>query len=757
MEQMKYLSKIFCPFVFILLLHNYANGQCWKQMTVGNMIIAVKDDGTLWGWGTNTNAQLGLGFTSGSQKALQIGTDNDWDTVMSCQNTTLARKIDGSLWGWGLNGDAELGIGMYGVRSSPILVSSTPGWRAVSSSAGAFYVAIKADGTIWGWGENSHNQLGFTTPSEQTTPAQISSLTDWKKIACGFNHVIALKTDGTLWGWGNNQFNEVSNAATPNIQPVPIQIGTANNWADVSAGANFSIAVKTDGTLWTWGINGDGQLGVGDQTTHTTQVQVGTATDWMSVFAGVDHAIAAKTDSTLWGWGRNSTAALGYTSPVIQTSPASLGFGNIHWKLIAPGFRFTTILKTDNSIWASGMNNWDLLGVGTVGGNITSFKKAGPMNYAPYVPALGGGSSVLASSCDSDYKGYFSFGDALTLNRRLLAIDPKGNNGSFSITYDSSRNTNSSPLLQTNTTHATSLMGRLVTVTYSGSIASGNGISLRFYYSASDSTNSSNALDPWISTHPGTIKRWAWVKYEGDATTTVANQQPDGFSGTFKIGVPDTSGSENGLRFAEFRGLRNFSTFAGFAYANITNSAFINQSLPVTISQFSAYPQGTTSLLRWTTNSESNNKGFFIERSNNSLDWQLIGSVSSLAPNGNSTTKTNYSFTDHAPKTEKNFYRLKQEDRDGKFSYSSIELVTFKDGQSITIFPNPAKEVFYLSGMKGGETVSIYSLVGSLIRTEKIPGRGTYHLPLGGVSKGTYLVKVYSTNNETRNFRLIVE
>ena len=752
--------KVAYMLLFSLLLNCFNGiGQCWKQTAAGGtFIMALKDDGTIWGWGANINGQLGLGNTTSPQNnTIQMGTDNNWDTLIAFSNSTLARKTDGSLWGWGLNGDGELGIGAFGQITAPVLVSNPSEWRSITSSIGAFAVAIKSDGTLWGWGANHRSQLGIANTDDQMSPVQISTSTDWKKIACGYTHVIALKNDGTIWGWGDNLFNQVSNGAASGIQPTPVQIGSASDWTDIAAGDGFTIAIKTNGTLWSWGKNNIGQLGVGNTNTITTQVQVGTGTDWLSVFAAIDHVVAAKTDSTLWGWGLNTSGELGHTNATVQTAPASLGIGTVSWTSLALGFRYTLVLKSDKSIWASGNNSnngWSLLANGISGGNITSFAKAAPLNYSPYVPTLGGGATLLSASCDSNLTGYYSYGQALFLNRKLFAIQPKGNTGSFTVTYDSSRNTNSSPLLQTDATHATSLMGRLVTVTYSGTI--NNGVTVRFYYSATDSTNTSNALDAWISAHPGTIKQWAWVKYEGDAATLVSNQTPDGFNGMFSMYRPNIIGSENGVRFAEFRNLSSFSTFGGLAYANLTNTPF-NFVVPITMRYFTAYPQGMTTILKWTTASESNNHGFAIERSDNSLNWQTIGYVLSQASGGNSVADIQYGYTDNNPTTGTNYYRLKQEDKDGKTSFSRIASVTFNNHHVIRVYPNPAKEIFYVSGMNGEETVSIYTVFGQLQRRERIPGRGTYHLSLEGLPKGMYIVKVSKKTTGSKNFKLIVE
>jgi alpha-tubulin suppressor-like RCC1 family protein len=193
----------------------------------------------------------------------------------------------------------------------------------------------------------------------------------WKEVSAQNNHIVALKTDGTLWTWGSNNAGQLGDNTTIN-KNVPTQIGTANNWKSVSAGEEFSAAIKSDGTLWTWGNNAQGELGNGTTVNKLIPTQVGTATNWAFISAGAQHIIAKKTDGTLWIWGALSIHLDGDGEPIVDASstiPTEIGTG-FNWttsQVSAGGFH-NLALKPDGSLWAWGNNLFYQLG----NGNTTS-------------------------------------------------------------------------------------------------------------------------------------------------------------------------------------------------------------------------------------------------------------------------------------------------------------------------------------------------------------------------------------------------
>jgi hypothetical protein len=301
----------------------------WKQSSQGDYIgVAIKTDGTIWTWGRNVNGSLGLGNTTDYSSPKQVGALTTWDKVTCSIGTTggsmLAVQTDGTLWTWGL-GSSIMGLGNATSYSSPKQIGALTNWSKVSrhkfNSA-----AIKTDGTLWTWGTGTKGQLGTGAVASKSSPVQVGALTNWATVSCGAYHMMAVKTDGTLWAWGYNNNGQLgSNNLTSYSSP--IQIGASTNWLAVAAGQYTSLAIKTDGTLWSWGSAGSfGQGGLGDAVTRSSPTQVGALTNWSAVSIGGQHVHALKTNGTLWSWGRGGPQlGLGPGNSTYYSSPVQAG------------------------------------------------------------------------------------------------------------------------------------------------------------------------------------------------------------------------------------------------------------------------------------------------------------------------------------------------------------------------------------------------------------------------------------------------
>jgi alpha-tubulin suppressor-like RCC1 family protein len=325
----------------------------WKNVVLGDTdSFGLKIDGTLWAWGSNLDGVSGFGTLVGRSSPVQVGVLTNWKSVSHWrngnENSASFIKTDGTLWSCGGNLNGQLGVGNTVKRSSPVQVGSLADWKQVWQGTTSA-AAVKLDGTLWTWGANGAGQLGSGTITSRSSPVQVGLLSDWKHVST-CNHpnsaltsMLATKTDGTLWAWGANNIGQLGlGDLVPRSSPV--QVGSLTNWKHVySVTAPFSgepitYATKTDGSLWAWGYNNNGELGLGDITPRSSPVQVGSLTDWanlnFSIESNTTVCVATKTDGTLWVWGYdgNSTGDLGFVAGGSFSSPVQIG-SRTDWKL----------------------------------------------------------------------------------------------------------------------------------------------------------------------------------------------------------------------------------------------------------------------------------------------------------------------------------------------------------------------------------------------------------------------------------------
>lgn len=321
----------------------------WSKVGAGKYQSgSIKTNGTLWTWGINGSGQLGDGTTVTKSSPIQVGSLSNWSQVEFGNYFCASIKTDGTLWSWGYNNLGQLGNNSAVSRSSPVQVGSLTDWSQVSGGAD-HCVSVKTDGTLWTWGYNRFGQLGTGTASLTifvSSPTQVGALTDWSKISAGGQHCVAIKTDGTLWAWGLNDFNQLGINQNQINKSSPTQIGALTTWSQVSCGYKFSSAVKTDGTLWTWGQAYFGQLGNNNSSINnvSSPIQVGALTNWSKIACGLRHMIAIKTDGTLWAWGSNQRGQIGDSTIVYRSSPVQVG-SLTTWSAISCGAKHNVTLE----------------------------------------------------------------------------------------------------------------------------------------------------------------------------------------------------------------------------------------------------------------------------------------------------------------------------------------------------------------------------------------------------------------------------
>jgi len=348
----------------------------------------------LQAWGQNENfGQTGLNNLTIYSSPKQVGSLTDWVSTRSGPNHSAAIKTDGTMWTWGDNTNGELGIGNTTDKSSPTQVGALTTW-AVAQAATDSCHAIKTDGTLWSWGFGNQGMLGLNNTTSYSSPKQIGLLTNWSKISGKGQFYAAIKTDGTLWAWGYNGNGSALGDGTAITRSSPVQIGALTNWLQISAGSYTMSAIKTDGTLWCWGNNNSGPVGDNTTINRSSPVQIGALTNWLSVAAGVYHILAIKTNGTLWAWGYNNVQTqLGDGTAISRSSPVQIG-ALTNWASIGTAGYTSFAITTSGALYSWGRNS-----KGQLGQNTTSYSISSPVQVGSnttWYSASGGNGFTLA-------------------------------------------------------------------------------------------------------------------------------------------------------------------------------------------------------------------------------------------------------------------------------------------------------------------------------------------------------------------------
>lgn len=332
-----------------------------KAVAVGSYhSLALKEDGTVWAWGKNNAGQLGDGTWEDKSQPVQVNGLAEVKSISAGNNHSLALKEDGTVWAWGGNGSCQLGNGTTDNSNVPVQVlerigQSLTGVKWISAGNG-YSLVVKNDGTIWAWGSNGNGRLGDGTKETRILPVQAQGLTDVLMVSAGHNHSVALKNNGTVWTWGKNNQSQLGfSGDRDRIIPAPVAGISDINYA--VAGCQHSLTVKRDGTAWGCGQNVYGQLGDGtNSNAGPILVQVAVLSDTKTVVAGNGFSMAVKSDGTLWTWGRNNYGQLGDGTMVDRNTP-----GQILLKEEPPALNQDTdnnlvgqavdLIFTDDTVW----------------------------------------------------------------------------------------------------------------------------------------------------------------------------------------------------------------------------------------------------------------------------------------------------------------------------------------------------------------------------------------------------------------------
>ena len=309
----------------------------------------------LWIWGLGSNGRLGNASTTNvSTPVTTFAGGTNWKQVSCGDFHTAAIKTDGTLWTWGNGSDGRLGNESQLSTSTPVTTfAGGTNWKQVSAG-GAHTAAIKTDGTLWTWGLRRFlgNATAYSPPAYISTPVTtFAGGTNWKQVSAARLHTAAIKTDGTLWTWGRTYNGSLGNADLYGGRSTPVTtFAGGTNWKQVSCGGYHTAAIKTDGTLWTWGLGGSGTLGneVIGGTISTPVTTFAGGNNWKQVSGGNRHTAAIKTDGTLWTWGNGLSGRLGNgisSFSINISTPITTFAGGTNWKQVIGGYDHTAAVQ----------------------------------------------------------------------------------------------------------------------------------------------------------------------------------------------------------------------------------------------------------------------------------------------------------------------------------------------------------------------------------------------------------------------------
>ncbi|WP_240416491.1 cadherin-like beta sandwich domain-containing protein [Paenibacillus periandrae] len=347
---------------------NLSGTKALATTDAGSMHV-IKNDGSVWGWGP-ASSTIGDGTKVVKTSPVKLSGISDVASIYGGGTGVIALTTDGTVYNWGTYVADPAGS----EKLSPGILSSVPTARTASAGiSGDYFLVLSLDGTsLWGWGPyNSSGQIGDGTTNAKPTPVistawinqDIPEISSTGDIAAGYSHGLLLKTNGTVWAWGRNNNGQLGNGTTSNSS-VPMQVPSLTGIIRIVAGYNFNLALKNDGTVWAWGDNSFGQLGDGTKIQRNSPIQISSLTNVVDIGAGAYHSLAVQPDGSLFSWGDNSHGQLGDGSTSSKSSPIKVP-SLTAVKTAKGGLYHTAAIKLDGTVYSWGFNSYGQVGDGT--------------------------------------------------------------------------------------------------------------------------------------------------------------------------------------------------------------------------------------------------------------------------------------------------------------------------------------------------------------------------------------------------------
>jgi alpha-tubulin suppressor-like RCC1 family protein len=348
-------------------------GQPWPEIhPLGSMVAAgtthtcALRQGGLYCWGANGNGQLGLGAAGAAQLVPALARGDHWASIHVGDTTSCGLRTDGQVMCWGGNDSGQLGQGDIVERyvATPVVLPAP----AISLSLLSTHVcAVLTDGRLFCWGKDLEGQLGLDDAVDsppQPAPVQVGTAADWQSVSAGEGHTCGLRRPGTLWCWGRNTEGQLGIGSPSPIQiRVPTQISLWDDWVEVHTGSFVTCGIRSGGAGSCWGTNPVGQAVPG---APDPQLSVATPVPGVASFSTLTtfifHSCGLDPAGLAWCWGRNQEGQLGTGAGSTSERVTKLGTGP--WSSIAVGRFHTCVMDSSLRVWCTGANNDGTLGLG---------------------------------------------------------------------------------------------------------------------------------------------------------------------------------------------------------------------------------------------------------------------------------------------------------------------------------------------------------------------------------------------------------
>lgn len=356
-------------------------GPTWRAVQCGDSFCcAIRCEGSVWCWGLNDRGQLGVGDLTARHTPTRVsGLPRSASALAAGYNQTCALLVDGSVWCWGLNFDGILGAPSTALSASPVRVEGLTEAAVALGNGGTHACVIYEGGGLACWGGNGRGQLGDGRTRSQLTPQAVTAVgRPIAQVSCGQYHTCALRADGSLACWGQNTYGTLGNGRLADV-PRPVEVTLPAAVRSVETYANHVYALLDDGSLWSWGYNAEGALGNGSRAVSAAPVQVTPSpAEVVTISAGTEHGCALSMDGSVRCWGSNAVGQLGDGTTTRRLRPGPTVDLDEPATTVTTGHGVTCVILRGGSMRCWGENTHGQLGDGTTENRLTPVRVLDP-------------------------------------------------------------------------------------------------------------------------------------------------------------------------------------------------------------------------------------------------------------------------------------------------------------------------------------------------------------------------------------------